>query len=627
MAGLPDWQHLSYLDMEFAVYRLPSLAALLAVLCTGCFFGGSEQVAEAPATTTATADTTANVPATPASPSSGGGMSDEAGDDYMSGGGGQNENRGGDDAPDMEMGYGEDRRREGDGDDAPDMEMGYGEDRRREGDGDGDDAPEMDMGYGEDRREGDGDGDDAPEMEMGYGEDRREGDGGGDDAPEMEMGYGEDRRGGGGDRGGDDAPDMEMGYGEDRRGGGDGAPSMDGDGDGRRGGGGSSQTFAGRAASAFQQGKDGEAIRYLFADGLSNASSQTLTKFRWVKGLKQPALAVRWGIGVNYVPAKGFSGDPRAIGTGPQTVNKGGGNGRDGGGYEDGAGMQMNMDEGGDSSSMGMGMGGGGSRDQDLKKYTGDLGKHVVAELTKRIKTGSFGMVLAEAKGSGGGASREGGGDDFGAMMSMDEGRGGFDGRGGDGNGQAGGSSVTSVTPGVAYLGKGSPKELMAKAEREGVHLLVVFDVRAGKHPRSGVVFNNTKAELFDVKAGKSLSKARELRNMEVENRRKTKENDNTIEVAYKRFFEPTDLAYKVSELPEALSQFASGRVTQLSSGQHPNVLPVLAEIKMYHSRQWIDDAQMATAFAALIGVGDGEKLAKGDAKSKKEVLAKLMKK
>ncbi|HAY79049.1 MAG TPA: hypothetical protein DCY79_04510, partial [Planctomycetaceae bacterium] len=196
---------------------------------------------------------------------------------------------------------------------------------------------------------------------------------------------------------------------------------------------------------------------------------------------------------------------------------------------------------------------------------------------------------------------------------------------GGGGGGGAGGS-VTSVAPGVAYLGRGSSKELLAKAQREGVHLVVVFDVRAGKHPRSGIVFNNTKAELFDVKAGKSLAKARELRNMEVENRRKTKKDDNTIEIAYKRFFETTDLAYKVSELPEALSQFASGRVSQLASGQHSNVLPVLAEIKMYHARQWIDDAQLATAFTSLIGVADGQKLATGDAKAKNEVLSKLIK-
>ncbi|MAR13239.1 MAG: hypothetical protein CL681_25130 [Blastopirellula sp.] len=362
----------------------------------------------------------------------------------------------------------------------------------------------------------------------------------------------------------------------------------------------------------------------MIADGLTNSKSQTLAKFRWVKGLKQPALAVRWGIGVNYVPANGFNGDPRAIGTGPQTVNKqqGGGNGRGGGGYEDGAGMDMNMEDGGDSSSMGMGMGGGGARDQELKKYTGDLGKHVVEELTKRIKTGSFGLVLAEAKGKASQGSRDGGDDGFGDMMSMDEGRGGF---GGGGGGGAGGS-VTSVAPGVAYLGRGSSKELLAKAQREGVHLVVVFDVRAGKHPRSGIVFNNTKAELFDVKAGKSLAKARELRNMEVENRRKTKKDDNTIEIAYKRFFETTDLAYKVSELPEALSQFASGRVSQLASGQHSNVLPVLAEIKMYHARQWIDDAQLATAFTSLIGVADGQKLATGDAKAKNEVLSKLIK-
>src|SRR5205814_9745694 len=78
------------------------------------------------------------------------------------------------------------------------------------------------------------------------------------------------------------------------------------------------------ADDAFRKGRDREALQLVCAAALvdDTTAERLPDDFRWVPSLKKPALSVRWGIGVIYNPAKGYTGPPSPVGyTAPAASN------------------------------------------------------------------------------------------------------------------------------------------------------------------------------------------------------------------------------------------------------------------------------------------------------------------
>ncbi len=90
--------------------------------------------------------------------------------------------------------------------------------------------------------------------------------------------------------------------------------------------------FDGKAILAFRRGKEKDALQFLYAYALtSDAGAESLLPtMRWVSGLRQPLLAVRWGVGFVVTAPRNFNGDPKPVGSN-QTIPTRGAQ-RDGGG-------------------------------------------------------------------------------------------------------------------------------------------------------------------------------------------------------------------------------------------------------------------------------------------------------
>ncbi len=159
-------------------------------------------------------------------------------------------------------------------------------------------------------------------------------------------------------------------------------------------------TFADKADLAFRQGREKDGLQYLFAHALTGddaAAKEVLGKMGWIGPLKKPALAVRWGIAIEYTVQKGYTGNAYPVGT-TQNVGAKGAAGAAPGGQPGGIG------DGGFPSGGG---GAGGQGSAVLQQLTGELGQKVLQQLQQRIAKGDFGQVLALAgKATAPGAAR-----------------------------------------------------------------------------------------------------------------------------------------------------------------------------------------------------------------------------
>ena len=490
---------------------------------------------------------------------------------------------------------------------------------------------------------------------------------------QMGVGGDEGSSGGGGGGGGPGGPGG--GPGGPGGGGGFGGPGGPGGGGGFGGPGGGgggravTKTLKELADQRFREGWDSEALDFLYAAILTNENEmadEILAKYKWSTGLKRPVLAIRVGLGMELNDPE-FSGNPYPIGTKQDLKKKKKGNGGfpgggGGGGFPGGGGGGFGGPGGpggggggfgGPGGPGGGGGGGGGGGAADIEKFTGDIGKRMVTELTSRVRKGNFGNALRDAvartkkkssgRRGGGGGGRGGPGGGFGGPGGPGGGGGGFGGPGGPGGGGGGfggpggpggggggfggGGSQSqqntgSVSPGIAYLGRGSESELMTSAAEQAVDVLVVFDVNV-KETKSGIVKNLTKVSVHDVATGKKLGTTRRaLDNVEIQNKGKKKLDDaikqllSTIDMKYK-------LTSKLAALPPGIKpEHIKSRMKKLLNGDtEGSRLWVLAEARLYHSKQLIEDSELQGTYDFVLGAGAGEQLASEEPAERKQAL------
>ena len=443
------------------------------------------------------------------------------------------------------------------------------------------------------------------------------------------------------------------------------------------------KTFADMAALAFGQGHDKDAFQYLFAHALTTdkaTAGELLGKMGWVGPAKRPALAVRWGIGIDY-NGKGYTGDLFPIGTFqkmPEGRSSGRGRGRRGGLGQGGMGP-------GQPAGFGQGMGQpamaprGGAGNPILQQYTGELGQKLMEGLQMRLARGDFGEVLKTANSTGGQARQGPGSGQFGrgpqgmqgmgmpgmgpqgmqgmapqgmqgmeqgmeqGMQGMEgmegmgpEGMGGPQGfgagagfqRGGPGRGpqQPGGAGmITSVVPGVVMLGVAPTKELLARAEQEGVDALCVFHVSVALIRRTGQVSTTTKILIYNVADGKKTFETKKpLNNIQVQITRSqaNRQGADPVDQAMEKLFEHVDATWRLGPLPSLQPEHVLSRIGMLLNETHENPLALLAEVRMYHTRGLLQDNHFLLACQRLVHNEQlGTTLATGTEEEKKQVL------
>jgi hypothetical protein len=422
-------------------------------------------------------------------------------------------------------------------------------------------------------------------------------------------------------------------------------------------------TYAEKSHQAFQEGNHQQAFRFLFADFLTNdkEARSNYGKMGWVPALQRPAIAVRWGIAVDYSPGN-YDGDPKPIGT-TQTPSVqgrgrggGGGSGPGAGAYSDpSAGMGAGM-PGGYGGPGGASRPGSNASRELVEKYTGDLGKEILDRFEKRIKEGGeFGQVLADAlkpaspaPGSGrpgpggmpggsvgmpgpggygmpGGYDASMGGVDYGYGAPGMAGMPGGSGRGAERD--AGEDEPQQILPGLVMVGVGRREALLDRAREQELDVVVMFQVDVSENRRNGIINNTTRTVLYDVAKREPVkdTPARALNNMRVQNDREKRPDRDPVPEVAEQLFTFIDEHLAMRDMPKGINaENTLRRVGQLLQSEAP-VWERLNEVRFYRSRNLLSQSDLEKAFERMLGEKLGPQLARGNADKKKEAIASLI--
>jgi hypothetical protein len=311
-----------------------------------------------------------------------------------------------------------------------------------------------------------------------------------------------------------------------------------------------------------------------------------------------------------------------------------------------------------------------------LADYAGDLGDRFVNLLASRVDSGDFGQILKDLSASvyTGNGNRRGGNTGFGNPYEGgagnpygDEGNPGDDvglappgggagaglglgapggpqpppkgrpgGAGGVGGGRPSGNRPPSddvgqqhLLAGVTFLGIGNQREMLEKAQDQGIDVLVMFDVKVSVNPRNRVITNEVRMDARDTITGEILVRGKSLNNVKVQTSRADDNKEDPVEDWVENVANMLDSetkGLKMADLPAGLTTDpVLRRIDTLIASNPRNPLPVLAEIAFYHSLGLVDDQTRQQKFQQVIGELPGEQLAIGTPQERQEILKKWL--
>jgi len=191
--------------------------------------------------------------------------------------------------------------------------------------------------------------------------------------------------------------------------------------------------------------------------------------------------------------------------------------------------------------------------------------------------------------------------------------------------GAAGGANANQLAPGLTLLGLGDQRALIDKAKKDELDVLLFFDVKLRANQVAQLITNETTITLIDVRTSKRLGATKKLSNIEVQKDREAGKDDG-VDKEVAGLFELIDKDFKLVDLPAQLNaEVATKRVGGLIAEKHDNPLPVLVEIRMYHTKGLLDDAKLSAAYERMLGVDLGRMLATGVEEDKIKVLERYL--
>lgn len=431
-------------------------------------------------------------------------------------------------------------------------------------------------------------------------------------------------------------------------------------------------TLYDRAVKAFSRDHETEAFQFLYAHYLTDEDALKSHPPKWFDGVKEPRVALRWGIGVIYSDG-GYDGEPPVIG---DPVDDGGSSGSGGNNRAGNSGRRGGGGGGdfGNSGGGGMTVQGGKRRrstdrrssnpsnqnrnnnseparlpSETLEYYTGDFGSLFVKRYQMRLPRKFYGSIMHAVSESAANGDDEGeaekedsrnnqsqqlpGGGDFGTMggNSMAPPRNNRNGRNNDQNSDEDyEADPTSLAPGLMMVGVGNKKQLLENAKSLNLDVLAIFEVKV-KHSerRNGDTStkSNTRLSLYSVKTGEAIdTDSKSLSNRAVASARE-KDNEDPVELELDKVFtEMADDKFKAKDLPASLnSDIATKRYDFLLSKKHANPLPILVEIKYYVDDGLISKNQYFAACEQLLGDVEAQDLIDGNLKQKERALEEYL--
>jgi hypothetical protein len=383
-----------------------------------------------------------------------------------------------------------------------------------------------------------------------------------------------------------------------------------------------------------------------------NAGNMQSTRF--VPALNRPATTVRWGVGLQ-VTGNVSEGDLKPIGS-KQTMpsgrnsrrnNRGGGGGdlggadvggADVGGLDLGTGGLGGTDLGGadagglDLGTGGLGGTGGGFNNRGgggpqvfkvpdrIKNTTGELGEKIYERLVEEVQSGAFGDVLKDAASQGASQGRGQGGGNFGSDPG---------GAGGAGAGGRGGRAAARGPAGITMLAEGSTGKIVADARAKKVDVILMFNVKVSRNPRTKLVTNDVTTVLIDPTTGSRLPVPRlvKLSNMAVQKAREDEKKKDPVESNLIALFAyiSENIALQPS-VPETVTREERiDRVREILADENRDTLPALAEIAFYRHAQLFGDVEVESAFSKILDPERGAKLATGSTDDRTAVLKGLL--
>ncbi len=181
------------------------------------------------------------------------------------------------------------------------------------------------------------------------------------------------------------------------------------------------------------------------------------------------------------------------------------------------------------------------------------------------------------------------------------------------------------ITTGLVFLGTGSQLELQERAAEAGLDGVFIFDVKATKNPRNGIVNNETKIRL--TVGSTVVASSASIVNTEAE-REEMRGGEDGVSKAVDKMFGRFDSEVQLTELPALQAQHAKARIHQLVNDKQVDPLQTLYETRLFQSQGLISQDDMATVFQIVLRGNEGLALATGTPADRmlimEEVLEKL---
>jgi hypothetical protein len=158
-----------------------------------------------------------------------------------------------------------------------------------------------------------------------------------------------------------------------------------------------------------------------------------------------------------------------------------------------------------------------------------------------------------------------------------------------------------------------------------------MFESKVSQNRKTQLVNNETYIVLWDVRSRAEITKTRDLDNIAVQKIRAKEEEDEQdpvaalIEKLFSEMESDAPESLKLRPFPDISPELAQTRIATILADEQLERLPVLAEIKYYRSREFIDDDILTKSFQKVLGELDGAKLAQGNEEERIEVVKNLL--
>lgn len=158
------------------------------------------------------------------------------------------------------------------------------------------------------------------------------------------------------------------------------------------------------------------------------------------------------------------------------------------------------------------------------------------------------------------------------------------------------------VAPGLVFVGEGSVKELLEKAEQQELDLIYIFQVEISTVRRSRQPRNDTRVRLLRVGDGSSVAASKRLDSLAV-NRSIDRGDDKEVPAAVQALFRVFDESPPLEPLPEAVTTkiLTERRLPALVDEKDRSALERLAEIKFYRLQDLLTAEDVQLAFAEIL--------------------------